>query len=89
MIPEMTDPLGKHWDQPKDIRSAPMDEYTVLLDQRQVNQLSEYSTSYPSGVYPGKCWKRQEKEGFLLVWYGDEDDGMCPICYRKIEVVSQ
>jgi hypothetical protein len=65
MIPAMTDPLGKHWRQPADISEAPMDDTHVLLTPRQVASLSDYSRSYPSGTYDGKCWKRE----------GEDDDG--------------
>lgn len=89
MIPAMTDPLGRYWDQPSDIRDAPMDEETVLLTPAQFKDLYEYSTSIPTGVYPGKCWKRIERKRTLLVWYGDETpDHQCPILFRNIEVVS-
>lgn len=101
MIPEITDPLGKHWDQPHDIREAPMDGDLVLLTPRQFEALSEYSASMPSGVYPGKCWKREEyerdEEGHIirtgrwwLGWYGDSSKGpgWCSNNWRKIEVVT-
>lgn len=83
MIPHMTDPLGKYWDQPHDIRDAPMDEELVLLTPAQFSKLSEYSATMPSGVYPGKCWKAEEYKRndkghfaptgrWMLRWYGDE-----------------
>lgn len=100
-IPEMTDPLGKHWHQPADIRDAPMDDKIVLLTPRQFAELPEYSTSMPSGVYPGKCWKREEMtrdaQGYMhstdiwwLGWYGESSKGpkFCSNNWRKIEVVS-
>lgn len=94
-IPAMTHPLSKYWDQPDDIGSAPMDETHVLLTPCQFALLSEYSASIPTGVYPGKCWKRIERRRdgsisrTLLAWYGAETtDGRCPILFRAIEVVS-
>lgn len=100
MIPEMTDPLGKHWQQPRDIREAPMDDKIVLLTPRQFEGLSEYSTSEPSGVYPGKCWRRREYQRFegglaptgrwFLRWYGESEigPGYCSNHQRQIEVVT-
>ena len=89
MIPNMTDPLGKHWSQPDDIQSAPMDETHVILTPYQFARLAEYSTSRPSGVYPGKCWKSQEfeivqgrhvfKDKWHLLWYG-EVEGRPDLC---------
>lgn len=102
MIPAMTDPMGAYWHQPADIREAPMDDKLVLLTPRQFEGLPEYSTSQPSGVYPGKCWRRQEYERgpdnrprptgrWFLAWYGDEfeKDGKKFVSnnYRQIEVV--
>jgi len=74
MIPLMTDPLGRHWRQPADIRQAPMDETHVLLTPYQVAGLSDYSRSYPSGTYDGKCWKREGEDNagapfWYLCWY--------------------
>ena len=68
-IPPMVDPLGQHWRQPIDIRLAPMDNTHVLLTQQQVDGLSDYSYSYPSGTYDGKCWKREGEECRCLCWY--------------------
>ncbi len=89
IIPEMTDRLGKYWEQPPDIREAPMDAEIVLLTLRQFEGLHEYSSSIPSGVYPGKCWKRLERDRPYLGWYGVCDDPeRCSVNFRKIEVVS-
>lgn len=91
MIPEMTDRLGRYWEQPADIRTAPMDDKSVILTPRQMAELHEYSTSMPTGVYPGKCWKRFERRPSrtLLVWYGiAEDPKLCTIEVRDILVVA-
>ena len=64
-IPAMTDPMGKHWDQPDDIRMAPMDATHVALTTKQIAGLLVYDSSYPSGTYDGKCWVREE----WLCWY--------------------
>jgi hypothetical protein len=79
-----------------------MDEKHVLLTRRQFEELPEYSSSMPSGVYPGKCWKRCEgrKLGpgenpwaikppftWYLVWYGiHEDPKRCTIEHREIRI---
>jgi len=69
VIPPMTDPLGQHWRQPIDIRLAPMDDTHALLTPQQVDGLSDYSHSYPSGNYDGKCWKREGHECWYLCWH--------------------
>ncbi|BDA85009.1 hypothetical protein Sa4125_25510 [Aureimonas sp. SA4125] len=100
MIPNITDPLGRYWNQPKDIREAPMDETHVLLTPHQFRELAEYSTTMPSGVYPGKCWKREQLEVtpkgwrptgiWALGWYGESEKGpgWCSNNWRRIEVVE-
>lgn len=82
-IPVMNDPLSKYWYQPKDIRSAPMDDKHVLLTTEQYNKLSKYNSTNPSGVYPGKCWMRINDASYL-VWYGEDIKGMCSINYRVV-----
>jgi hypothetical protein len=89
MIPEMTEPLGRYWRQPADIRDAPIDDKTVLLTPYQFAELHNYSATMPSGVYPGKCWRRQSREGWHLGWYGvDPDPKFCTNNWRRIEVVT-
>jgi hypothetical protein len=68
-IPVMTDPLSRYWGQPANIRQAPMDDTHVLLSTAQVADLKDYSTSYPTGAYEGKCWKRKCGVDWLLCWY--------------------
>lgn len=88
MIPAMTDPLGRYWDQPGDIRDAPMDEETVLLTPRQFKELHDYSATIPSGVYEGKCWRAGRLGRWYLRWYAASDDpALCSIHHRLIEIV--
>lgn len=68
-IPAMTDPMGQYWTQPKDIREAPMDAKHVILTPDQFDQLEEYSRTYPSGTYDGKCWVRINNDCVWLCWY--------------------
>lgn len=97
MIPPITDPLGKHWKQPVDIRMAPMNDTHVLLTRAQLRQLAEYSTSTPTGVYPGKCWSSYHVDGnpnlprkhlagqWYLKWYrASKDPRYCNIEVRTI-----
>ncbi len=87
-IPEMIHPMGKHWTQPKDIRSAQMDEVYVRLTEKQVAQLPVYDSSYPSGCYDGKCWLRHG-EGHVqwLCWYHPHaEPGKIGIDHRVIIV---
>jgi len=84
-IPAMTDPLGRHWRQPYNIRQAPMDDTHVLLTPAQVNELMEYSSTYPSGTYDGKCWKAEQDNELYLCWYHPSPNpGKIGIDYRLI-----
>lgn len=88
-IPEMTDPLGKHWRMPAGMRHAPMDKTHARLTARQIRDLPEYSSSYPSGTYDGKCWKRVNGEWSWLCWYEPSAKaGMIGIGSRLIVEVS-
>jgi hypothetical protein len=99
-IPEITDELGRYWEQP-DLRSVLIDDTHCILTQQQFDKLEEYSASQPSGVYPGKAWKRHDgafdqrfiKTGgvpeWLLAWYGNCDDpAKCSVNFRKILIVD-
>lgn len=84
IIPPITDPMGKHWDQP-DRREILIDDTHAVMSLRSFNKLHEYSGSFPSGVYEGKMWKRHNgifdrefirrggKPTWMLVWYGKSD----------------
>lgn len=76
VIPPMTHPLSSAWDQPP-LDRIRIDADTATMDQEAFDWLSEYSTSFPSGVYEGKMWKRRvpplegaAEEVWQLRWYG-------------------
>lgn len=89
IIPPMTDPLGRHWRQP-DTDNFVLDDTHVIMSQRDFDSLSDYSHSYPSGVYHGKCWKTRISvtltcketqrqtlgwtDRWQLRWYGPHED---------------
>jgi hypothetical protein len=88
-IPPMTDPMGRSWRQPADIRLAPMDDTHVMLTRRQVDALPEYSRSYPSGTYNGKCWLRDGEDVQWLCWYKKHaDPTKIGIDYREILIID-
>jgi len=72
-VPEMTDPLGAYWDQPK-LSEIEIDDNHALMSIQSLSKLYEYSNSMPSGVYVGKMWKCKTKDCWLLRWYGDCKD---------------
>lgn len=88
----MTDPLGRHWNQP-----APdlieIDDTHALMTKATFEQLPEYSATIPSGVYPGKMWrrhdgafdiKRERPPVWMLCWFGEVRDGACEIYFREV-----
>lgn len=86
VIPPITHPLGRHWQQP-DLSEIEVDEVSALMDKNSFEQLHEYSTSYPSGVYDGKMWRAQTTAGWKLRWYGPASDpDQCQINQRVLLV---
>lgn len=68
-LPEMTDPLGRHWRQPEGLRDrVGLYETHATISERDWRGLSRYDSSTPSGVYAGKAWRR----GPYLCWFGPE-----------------
>ncbi len=96
-IPPITEPLGRYWEQP-DLSAILIDDEFALMSRKTFDALSEYSASRPSGVYPGKMWKRHDgafdrnflahggKPEWLLCWYGESEigPGYCSNHGRKI-----
>lgn len=88
----MTDPMGRHWTQPPRERIE-VDATHALMTEAIFKALPEYSTTIPSGVYPGKMWrrhdgahdfKRKTPSVWMLCWYGEERDGKCEIHFREV-----
>jgi len=79
-IPRMTDPLGRYWDQPRDLcaRVRLFDTHATI-SERDWQRLPRYDSSIPSGVYPGKAWRR----GKFLCWFGPDRNGSCHVGYLR------
>lgn len=93
IIPVMDDPLSKHWDQPSsDNFIIGHDSDEVIMSTVDYEKLLEYSSSIPSGVYPGKMWKsihydmKGKPARSFLMWYGEELNGSCTVHHRQIIV---
>lgn len=66
-LPRMTNPLGKHWRQPPDLRDrVGVYETHATIAEPDWLALPRYDSTLPSGVYAGKAWRR----GPFLCWYG-------------------
>jgi hypothetical protein len=100
-IPPITDPLGRSWQQPARERILIDDTHALML-QAEFERLAEYSATMPTGVYPGKMWKRHDgvyDPVFLaaggvptwkLCWFGfsEKGPGFCSIHHREILLVD-
>lgn len=89
-IPPMTDPLGRHWQQPA-AEGILIDDTFAVMDSQTYRALAEYSGSVPSGVYPGKMWKAVTQDGRkFLRWYGTVEDrnDICSCNAREILIAE-
>lgn len=66
IIPPISDPLGKSWQQPHR-RFIELDATHALMSEQTFKGLPEYSMSDPSGVYEGRMWKSYSQ--FTGEWY--------------------
>lgn len=96
-IPPMTDPRGKHWPQPAGERVL-VDDSHALMTKSDFDSLPDYSCTIPTGVYPGKMWRRlnglfdplsrPEDLHWCLCWYGmSEDPEQCSVNFRRVLLV--
>jgi hypothetical protein len=92
-IPPITDPLGKYWTQPDRTRILVDHEHAVMTHET-LHSLADYSASTPTGVYPGKMWRRREKydancNDWFLAWYGHSEKGpdFCSLHFRRVLLV--
>ncbi len=65
-IPDCINPLSSYWDQPKNT-DIEIDSIYAMMSQESFDELKNYSTSVPTGVYAGKMWKSQDR--ISKVWY--------------------
>lgn len=96
VVPEITDPLGKHWGQPG-LEEISFSMINAFMSEESFKKLANYQTSFPTGVYPGKMWKRKawigvtSKEVWLLLYYdngpkNEKGETMCSIKYFYIQI---
>ena len=58
----------------------------AIMSKQDFSLLKSYDSSFPSGVYPGKMWKRFNCGINWLCWYSDMKDGGCEVMRLKIEI---
>lgn len=104
-IPEMTDPMGRHWQQPDRSRIQAKDDMNVYVSREDFDRILVYNSSYPTGVYPGKMWRRliedrqvdlalelgkeHRQHVWALFWYGDDDQGRCSINWAYLHLEGE
>jgi hypothetical protein len=91
--PALDSPYGPGtWRQP-DRTQVLIDPTHALMTKAVFESLAEYSTTMPSGVYPGKMWRRHDgahdprctKPEWLFCWYGPTPDpDQCSVNSRKV-----
>lgn len=94
VIPPMTDPLGKYWDQPER-EEILIDADVALMERSTFDKLHDYTRSHPTGCYPGKMWRAQYgvngRPGtyWFLCWFGFSSKGekFCSNNYREIVIL--
>lgn len=87
IVPPMTDPLGRHWEQPNRDEIL-IDDTHAVMTEATLNKLHNYSASTPSGVYHGKMWRGECDGSWFLRWWGQSDKpDMCSGNQRPILIV--
>lgn len=94
-VPEAQSPYGKnafHMPHRHDIGFIE-DQNFCSMKQRTFDKLAEYSTTIPTGVWPGKMWKAQlnNEEGefrWYLRWFDEVVKNSCQIHDLKIIVAE-
>lgn len=87
-LPRMTDPSGRGWRQPPNLRDrVRIYETHATIDEADWLALPNYETSKPTGVYAGKAWRC----GRYLRWYGPvrtDKDGEYSMCVTMRALVQ-
>lgn len=92
-IEPITDPLGKHWQQPK-TSDIVMDDKFAYMSENTFKKLLNYSGSQPSGVYPGKMWRcyASGEDIHTLCWFSTDPVNPLRFCknnYRQIVIMEK
>lgn len=84
---------GRSWRQPQGLRDrVGIYETHATISETDWHGLPRYESSYPTGCYPGKVWRR----GPWLCWYGHDrkiveygrEKVVCKIGYLRALVVG-
>lgn len=83
------------WRQPNRDEICVSDD-TAIMSISAYNKLYEYSSTVPTGVYPGKMWRCVDRDRLndgqvfqeYLCWYGYVDGDTCSINSRKLIIMD-
>jgi hypothetical protein len=72
---------------------APMDATHIILTRRQFNRLPDYSCSLPTGVVPGKTWRRRvqydnPESRWVIGRYDATSPTHCRVVWRELLFVE-
>jgi hypothetical protein len=98
--PPLESPYGPNaWPQPA-AESIEIDDTHALMTRATFDALMEYSSTVPSGVYPGKMWRRNnarlpapdvysvaQPPEWLLCWFERDGAEHCRISRREVLLV--
>lgn len=73
IIPQMTDPRSKYWEQPK-TESILVDDKFACMTLKTLHELHEYNCTMPTGVYDGKMWRREVHSKPYGQWSKEQGD---------------
>lgn len=92
VVPAIELDLGRNWPQPTrdslNFHMAPENEKNpglkpkaVYMTKRTMEELQEYSSTTPTGVYPGKMWRGHWDDTWYLLWFSEvkSDPNMCQV----------
>jgi hypothetical protein len=86
-IPKIPDEHGGGWEQPAHEEIKFTSDGYAVVSKTGLAELKQYDTTFPSGVYAGKMWKREETGELFLCWYQDDPvnpKNHCEVKFRKI-----
>lgn len=88
VIPPITDPRGRLWDQPNQ-EDILVDDKVAVMGKSTLGKLREYSVTIPTGAYAGKMWKSRYVGGWVLRWYSDAQGETLTIHSRPILLLRE
>jgi len=88
IIPPITDPLGRYWEQPS-TENILIDDHHAIMSADDWKLLKRYDASLPTGAYAGKMWASVDRwnDTKYLWWYVDSKPGYVRSVMREVIIV--